>query len=181
MDHSLTPSPRLFRHINGIGGDVSEIVRTLHACLTVGRLERAAATMRRLNSIFKPDAAELVKIHNDYIRILVNQLIQSKDQNLLKQIQRWFEVDMRGKGVPPDDTTYALMIRAAFQEANELKIDRTIRRYIGLADEAGFRDRAMETTLNTLNSQEIGRVTRVCKQIRLIGCTTGLRTDSDME
>ena len=169
MEDSVRPSPRLFRHINGIGGEVSEIERTLQACLTVGRLERAATTMRRLNSIFKPDAPELVKLHNDYIRALVNRVIKTKNQNLLKQIQRWFEVDLRGKGIQPDDTTYALMIRAAFQEANVLKIDRTIRRYIGLADEAGFRDRAMEATLNILNSQEIGRVTRVCKQIRSLG------------
>ena len=168
IDDSLIPSPRLFRHINGIGGEVTEMQRTLQACLTVGRFQRAVTTMRRLNQIFKPDAPELVKIHNDYIRVLVNRVIKTKDQDLLKQIQRWFEVDMRGKGVPPDDTTYALMIRAAFQEANDLKIDRTIRRYIGLAEEAGLCDRAMEATLNILNSQEIGRVTRVCKRISYI-------------
>ena len=117
--------------------------------------------MRRLNSIYKPDAQELTQLHNKYIRALISRVINTKDQALLKQAQRWFEVDMRGKGVRPDEVTYALMIRAAFQEANELKVDRTIRRYIDLADRAGFRDQAMETTLNMLNSHEIGRLIRV--------------------
>jgi len=160
---SLRPAPRKFRFHNagGIGGEIHEIHQTLQACLQVGRLERAATTLRRLTLIYKLDAPELIKTHNDYLASLIDRVVNTKDQELLKQVQRWFEVEIRAQGIPPDALTYGLMLRASFQEANQLKIDRTIRRYIALAEQAGLRDEALATALTTLNAQEIGRVTRV--------------------
>ncbi|MCJ1390678.1 DNA-directed RNA polymerase [Xylographa bjoerkii] len=160
---SLRQTPRRFRVTNeGIGGELSEIHQTLQACLQVGRFERAAATVRRLTAIYKLDAPELIMAHNDYLASAIERVVQSKDQALLRHVQRWFEVEIRAKGIPPSPTTYGLMLRASFQESNQLKIDRTIRRYIALAEQADLRDEALSTALNTLNSQEIGRVTRVC-------------------
>lgn len=144
-----------------MGGEIYEIHETLQACLQVGRLERAAATLRRLSTIYRLDAPELIKTHNDYLASLIDRIVNTKDQELLKQVQRWFEVEIRAQGIPPDALTYGLMLRASFQEANQLKIDRTIRRYIALAEQAGLRDEALCTALTTLNAQEIGRVTRV--------------------
>jgi len=55
---SLRPAPRKFRDHNadGMGGEIYEIHETLQACLQVGRLERAAATLRRLSTIYRLDA-----------------------------------------------------------------------------------------------------------------------------
>ncbi|MCJ1250883.1 DNA-directed RNA polymerase [Trapelia coarctata] len=161
---SLRPGPRKFRDhfAEGSGGDIQEIHQTLQACLQVGRLERAAATLRRLSSIYRLDAPELINTHNDYLVSLIDRVVNTKDQELLKQVQHWFEVEIRAQGIPPDALTYGLMLRASFQEANQLKIDRTIRRYIALAEQAGLRDEALCTALTTLNAQEIGRVTRAC-------------------
>ena len=161
---SLRPAPRKFRDhsSDGTGGEIHEIHQTLDACLQVGRLERAAATLRRLSLIYRLDAPELIKTHNGYLASLIDRVVNTKDQELLKQVQRWFEVEIRAQGIPPDALTYGLMLRASFQEANQLKIDRTIRRYIALAEQAGLRDEALSTALTTLNAQEIGRVTRVC-------------------
>ena len=159
---SLRQAPRRFRiSTEGIGGELSEIHQTLHACLQVGLFERAAATLRRLTSIYKLDAPELIKAHNDYLTATIDRIVQNKDQTLLKHVQRWFEVEIRARGILPNPTTYGLMLRASFQESNQLKIDRTIRRYIALAEQADLRDEALSIALNTLNSQQIGRVTRV--------------------
>ena len=160
---SLRQTPRKFRdNGDGIGGELAEIHQTLEACLQVGRLERAAVTLRRLTTIYKLDASELIQAHNNYLASLIERVVQGKDQDLLRHVQHWFEVEIRSQGIPPDGTTYGLMLRAAFQEGNQGKIDRTIRRYIHLAEQAGRRDEALSTALNTLNEQQIGRVTRVC-------------------
>lgn len=150
-----------FRSVNGISGEVSEIKQTIRACVQVGRLERAATLMRRLNEIYKPKAPELLAAHNIYLRELVLRVVKTKDQEVLKGIHKWFEVDLRGMLVVPDATTYALMIQAALQESNVKKIDRTVRRYVSLADEAGIRDMVMQIMLVISNEQDIGRVTQV--------------------
>jgi DNA-directed RNA polymerase len=159
---SIQPAPRRFRSRGlTVGGDVGTIHQTLEACLKVGRFERAAATLRRLNFIYKPEAPELIEAHNAYLSSLIDRVVNTKDQQLLKQVQRWFEVDIRGQGIPPDPMTYGLMLRATFQEADQLKVDRTIRRYIGLAEQVDLRNEALAVALSTLNAQEIGRVTQV--------------------
>ncbi|MCJ1472326.1 DNA-directed RNA polymerase [Lambiella insularis] len=158
---SLRQTPRRFRDNKGIGGEVSEIQQTLLACVQVGRLERAAATVKRFNMIYKLDAPELIKIHNNFLASLIERLVRTKDQKLLRDIQRWFEVEIRGQGIAPNSTTYGLMLRAAFQESNQVKIDRTIRRYLALADEACLSDETLASALSIINLQEFGRVTSV--------------------
>jgi DNA-directed RNA polymerase, mitochondrial len=144
-----------------VGGDIEDIHQTVHACLQVGRLERAESLMRRLQKIYRPDAAELLQSHNDYISILVDEIVYTKKRGLLEHVQRWFEVDLRGSGVVPNALTYALMIRASFYESKQTKIDRTIRRYLALAARAGLQDETMAAALHILNDQQIGKMCQV--------------------
>ena len=158
---SLSTTPRRFRTINAISGEIAEIQQTLHACLQVGRFERAAALMRRLNKIYKPEAPELLASHNDYLRELIFKIMRTRDQQLLKDVHKWFEVDLRGAGVPPDPLTYFLMIQASLKEQVAKKADRTVRRYLQLAKAAGLRDEVMKVMLGLMNEQDFGRVTSV--------------------
>lgn len=157
---SSTKAPQ-FRAVDGISGDLPEIMQTLRACFKIGRFGRAATLMRRLNEIYRSDTPQLLAAHNEYLRELVDRISYTKDQQLLKKLHKWFEVDLRGARVIPDATTYALMIKATLQELDPKKINRTIRRYMSLAAVAGMRDRMMETMLLLLNEQDIGRVTQV--------------------
>lgn len=127
----------MFRVKDAITGDLNEIHQNLHACLQVGRLERAAALLRRLNQIYNPDAAGLLAAHIDYVRELTNKLVQTEDQQLLKDLQRWFEVDLKRVGVSPNAEIYAQMIRASSQSSGASR-ERAMRRYQNMADEAGF-------------------------------------------
>jgi len=142
-EDTLVTQPEKFRARNAISGDLNEIHQTLHACLQVGRLERAAVLIRRLNTIYKSNAPGLLAAHNEYIRDVTLRIVQAKDEKLLKELQTWFEVDMRGHGVPPDAATYALMIQASQQEPNKKKLARTIRRYLNFARESGVEDETM--------------------------------------
>ena len=121
--------------------------------------------MRRLSTLYKPDAPGLLAAHNDYIRELTYRLSRSTDRQLLKDIQNWFEVSLRGKGVIPDATTYALMIQAAFQEPNAKKVKRTIKRYAHLAEEAGMLDETVAIASTTLDDESLD----VLKEVRTTG------------
>lgn len=110
--------------------------------------------MRRLNQIYKPDDAALLVAHNEYVGELTHRIVKNKDQQLLQQLQRWFQVDLRDVGVEPDHMTFSNMIRASLQ-ASDARKDRTVRRYFNLAKEAG----KLEQTEEWLSLyEELGRV-----------------------
>ncbi|KAL8778079.1 MAG: hypothetical protein Q9213_007575 [Squamulea squamosa] len=158
---SLTTKPPRFRSFDAITGELGDIVMTMKACLHVGRFERAATLMRRLNAIYKNDSPALLAAHNDYIREIAWKIASTRDQQLLSNLQAWFEVDLRGQGIVPDATTYAFMIQAVLQDVSMDRSDRSIRRYLHLAQDQGLRDELMNVLLLVLNEQDVGRVTRV--------------------
>lgn len=137
INEALATQPKIFRVKNSITGDLNELHQNLHACLQVGRLERAAALLRRLNEIYNPDAVGLLAAHSDYVRELTNKVVETKDQRLLKDLQRWFEVDIKGVGVIPNQEIYAQMIRAS-SHSSDAGRGRAMRRYQTMADEAGL-------------------------------------------
>lgn len=159
---SLTTKPPRFRSFDAISGELQDILSTMKACLHVGRFERAAALMQRLNTLYKADSPALLAAHNDYIRESAWKIVSSRDQYLLNKLQQWFEVELLGRGVVPDATAYAFMIQAVLQDASGGKSNRSIRRYLHLAEEGGLRDELMNALLTVLNEQDFGRVTRVC-------------------
>ena len=137
IKESLAKYPKNFRVKDYITGDLNELHQNLHACLQVGRLERAAALLRRLNQIYTPDAAGLLAAHSDYLREITNKVAQTQDQRLLKDLQKWFEVDLKGVGVIPNAEMYAQMIRASSHLLDASK-GRAMRRYQKMADDAGL-------------------------------------------
>ncbi|KAL8720058.1 MAG: hypothetical protein Q9225_003026 [Loekoesia sp. 1 TL-2023] len=161
INDSLITKPPRFRSFDAISGELHDIVSTMKACLHVGRFERATALMQRLNALYKPDAPALLAAHNDYVRESAWKISTSRDQKLLNNLQKWFEVDLRGRGIIPDANTYAFMIQAVLQDISIGKSNRSIRRYFHLADEAGLRDELMNVLLTVLNEQDFGRVTRI--------------------
>ena len=137
INDTLTTSQKKFRVRNHMSGDLNELHQNLHACLQVGRLERAAALLRRLNEIYNPDAPGLLAAHSDYMREVTNKVVQTQDQRLLKDLQKWFEVDLKGSGVIANAEIYAQMIRASSQLSGASK-GRAMRRYQRMADDAGL-------------------------------------------
>jgi DNA-directed RNA polymerase len=129
----------------GIGGDGAELLSNLHTCLSVGRFSRAESIIRRLAQLFNPIASELRVAHNLYLRSLLDSLMLGREHVSLKKIQQWFEVEVRNEGVSPDSTTFAIMCRAAMVTLSGNTRDRTVRRYLHMAEEAGL----LEDTLSS--------------------------------
>ncbi|KAL8944340.1 MAG: hypothetical protein Q9216_000525 [Gyalolechia sp. 2 TL-2023] len=158
---SLATRHSKFRSVDAITGAPQDIISTMKACLHVGRFDRATALMQRLNALYKPDAPALLAAHNEYIREIAWKIVASRDQHLLDNLQKWFEVELRGRGVIPDATSYASMMQAALQDISVSRSNRSLRRYMHLADEAGLRDELMNALFAVLNEQDFGRVTRI--------------------
>ncbi|EKG13012.1 DNA-directed RNA polymerase bacteriophage type [Macrophomina phaseolina MS6] len=137
--HSATtaPPPRLHYH-NGIGGDPAELHSNLHACLRVGRLDRAAALVRRLRELYNPSATELVEANNLYLLHMMDRVIAKQPGYTINAMSTWFEVEMRENDIQPDAVTYTCMLRTAIATLESGKRDRLIRRYLWLAEQSGI-------------------------------------------
>ncbi|KAL8871977.1 MAG: hypothetical protein Q9174_002310 [Haloplaca sp. 1 TL-2023] len=161
INDSLTTRAPKFRSVDAISGEVSDLISTTKACVHVGRYERAATLMQRLNTIYKTDAPALLSAHNEYIRELSWKITSTRDQQLLRDVQSWFEVDMRGQGIIPNALTYALLIQVSLQDVSGSKSNRSLRRYLHLAEEAGLKNAVNNAMITVLNEQDLGRVTRL--------------------
>ena len=139
INQSVALPPFRANYKSGIGGDTADLLQNLHACLRVGRIDRATAVLRRLAEIYHASAPELVEAHNQYLSELVNMVNRpNPDKQIsLRSIQHWFEVELRGKGIRPNARTFGLLFRASFALLEGSRLDRALRRYMDLASKAG--------------------------------------------
>ena len=161
-----TTAPAVFRTHNAISGELCEIHQSLHACLQVGRLERAAALMRRLHCLYKSDSPGLVAAHNEYLRELSWRIKRDKDQHMLDHVNNWFHRRILRSGVAANATTYSLMIQANLNRDDPKKVVRTVRRYLQLAGLAGLYNETLYSTLASLQDDESERLKEVCTDVR---------------
>ncbi len=163
INDTLSTPPSSFystRHESRYVGNINEIHQTLHACLQVGRLERATILLRKLNQLYNSEAPGLLAAHNEYIKALSSRVVRNSDLRVLQDLQRWFEVELRDVGIRPNELTYALMIQASLQ-ASGTKKDRTVRRYLGLAGEDGLAEKTKDF-LSAFEKAEVAQAILVC-------------------
>lgn len=172
---SVEDLPRRGRRTDGIAGDTAEMHATLHACLQLSRFERAAALLKRFRVFYPHDAPELLDAHNHYLRAIVTDAIMNRKEEMLVNIQHWFEVGMRKVGIEADGTSYALMIKSSLHLLHGSKRDRTIRRYWDLAKRADVHLELIRGPI--LTDWELGKLTEVNS---LDFCIDGLLILSDM-
>jgi DNA-directed RNA polymerase len=151
-------TPRRFHIRSGIGGDISDIHATLQAYLDVGQLDRASLTIRRLHDIYRVDAPELFHAHLAYIATVVSNIMVTGDSNLSRHLDRWFNEDVRMKGVKPNGTMIRLLIQGALGEQNRKKVDRTIRRYLNGAKREGILEESVEELSQFLTEEEFAHI-----------------------
>jgi DNA-directed RNA polymerase len=113
----------------GVGGEVRDMVSVMRACLTVGRLERAGAIVRRLAKC-DINPAELLEYHHEYLEAAVDQLIRSPSEGAAQALHKWFEVEIRNKGLATEADTVAYMLKASMQSPPGGRRDRLVRRYM---------------------------------------------------
>ncbi|KAF2808413.1 mitochondrial DNA-directed RNA polymeras-like protein, partial [Mytilinidion resinicola] len=133
---SLAAPPRL-RFEKGIGGDPLELTQNLHACIRVGRLDRAAAIVRRLTTVYNPSATEILDVHNVYLRAKLEAMLQDPVNSKMRDLEDWYDNDMVHKGIEPDDRTLVAMIQGALSLLHGEARDQAVGKYMDIAKNLG--------------------------------------------
>ncbi|KAF2103194.1 DNA/RNA polymerase [Rhizodiscina lignyota] len=169
QDSAMNP-PQAVWNFLGVGADVPELFQNLHACLRVGRYERAGNLVKRIQETFHPSAPEVIEAHNMCLRAMVEDLEDHEDTRPrdILAVQKWFERDLK-PSVPPNADTFALMCRAALTVQSGLRRDRTLRRYLSMAKAAGlFEDTLASEELEDSEAHTLERVYQGLSADRLL-------------
>jgi len=141
----------------GIGGDFSEIQSVFDACLQIGRIERAGLILKRIALDPQMLPEDLLALHNRYLRAAVEQIMINPSQSATQQLHKWFELEIRLKGVPQNTQTVAYMMKASLYSVKGRR-ERLVRRYMDMLDE----DAALQLLeAEVLTAQEINEITHI--------------------
>lgn len=154
---SSAPTQRYRMRKIGIGGDFSEIQSVFDACLQIGRIERAGLILKRIALDPQMLPEDLLALHNRYLRAAVEQIMINPSQSATQQLHKWFELEIRLKGVPQNTQTVAYMVKASLYSVKGRR-ERLVRRYMDMLDE----DAALQLLeAEVLTAQEINEITHI--------------------
>lgn len=148
-DEPARAAPQVRKSRSGMTGDATILHESLYALVKVERYAQAERVVRRLAEIYKEDSPELLDAHRQYLTGRLDSLLAEPRVETFAKMQRYFELDIRGRKCAPDSSVLAIMIKAAFAVLEGSRLDRTIRRYLGIAEQQGsdVRDTTMASAL----------------------------------
>lgn len=147
---------------SGVSGDAEDMIPVFDACVRVGKLERAALVLKRLNVFGVVPGDELILLHNQYLRASLNQMRNNPDRRKAEKLHRWYEVEIRGRSMPVTAETVACMLKASLLSERGQRLERLIKRYMSMAPgEAGLRVLAMA---DILSDSDLAVITEICPQ-----------------
>ncbi|KAL2070772.1 hypothetical protein VTL71DRAFT_13798 [Oculimacula yallundae] len=158
------PLSALSRNSTGVRGDLSEMQAVLLACLQVGRLERAAIILKRIAKMVDIDPRALLVLHNEYLRAAVEDIMVSGSASSMRDLHKWFELEIRAPRLPQDTDTVAYMIKASLQATGDSR-DRLVRRYMDMLDENSA---AQLWDAAVLTAQEINQINHIYPKYNLM-------------
>ncbi|KAF2121067.1 hypothetical protein BDV96DRAFT_563519 [Lophiotrema nucula] len=129
---SVVPTARLR---NGIGGDPIELHQNLHACIRVGRLDRAQAIVQRLATICEPASANIIDAHNVYLRAVLEAAEQAPSPDKMAELEQWYAREMVKQAVEPTAATFVTLLRAAMTLLEGEERQAAMQKYLNLAAE----------------------------------------------
>lgn len=144
----------------GIPGETEDMLPVFDACIRVGKLERAALVLKRFNVMGILSGEERILLNNQYLRASLFQMRSSPDQQQAEQLHKWYELQIRSKGLPHTAETIACMLKASLLSERGSRLDRLVTRYMGMAPgESGLRVLSMA---DILSDQDLAVITEIC-------------------
>ncbi|KAI9891345.1 MAG: DNA-directed RNA polymerase [Vezdaea aestivalis] len=138
------------------GNDVAEIRATLEACLQVYQMDRAFTLIRRLSKMYGPDSEDLREIYTVYLEAVVQNMVETCDEAAVKKAETCFNLLIRERKIKPDAFMYALMIKLSLQLPVPQKLERSLRRYVQMAQDDGYDIEELNQPI--LSDNDINRV-----------------------
>ncbi|CAG8961662.1 hypothetical protein HYFRA_00006199 [Hymenoscyphus fraxineus] len=152
---------------NGISGDVSEVLAVFHACLAVGRIERAGVILHRILWKTKMTDEETIDLNNQYLRASVEHISTPPSEAARQAIHKWFELEIRLKQVPFTAETIAYMLKASLHSPAEEtggNRRRLVRRYMAMVPG----DEVLEVfATDLLTGAELNQINQICPRYNL--------------
>lgn len=119
----------------GIGGDPTELYQNLHACLRVGRMDRATAIIQRLTTMYNPTASEVVEAHNAYLQTMLEMAQQNSEAYTMAAIEEWYDSHMVRKAIVPNAGTFITLLRASMTLLEGDRRHQSLRKYLVMAEQ----------------------------------------------
>ena len=152
------------RRGKGISDDLVEVQQNLNACVQIGRLDRASMLVRRITDICKPNVSYVREAHQRYLSGCLESIQRDPSQTKLEAMHKWLELDIRARGVPIGHSILAIMLKATLCTLVGSRLDRTLRRYIRLAQGLGIQDYHNTLTSSIFTDAEINKIFRLLPQ-----------------
>ncbi|PHH62403.1 hypothetical protein CDD81_7199 [Ophiocordyceps australis] len=128
------PIPPHKMNPQGIPADLHSLLPMFDACIRVKKVQRASHVLKRLNTLhLNLSDEELIILHNRYLRASIDELRLSTDRSSAEDLHRWYEVEIRAKGLPITPETLACMLKASLLSERGYRLERLVMRYMEMA------------------------------------------------
>ncbi|KZL87445.1 dna-dependent rna polymerase [Colletotrichum incanum] len=166
IEESRQGAARSKMNTSGISGDAEEMLPVFHACIRVGKVDRAEMVLKRMSTYDVFPGEELIFLHNRYLRASLDQMRLHPDAKQAEGLHKWYELHIRSKGLPQTAETVACMLKASLlSERDPDRRRRLVTRYMGLAPgEAGLQVLSMA---EILSDQDLAVITDICPTYNL--------------
>ncbi|KAI0537641.1 DNA-directed RNA polymerase [Xylaria digitata] len=145
----------------GIPGGIDEMISVFDACLDVKKLERAALVLERFEDREGMSYRDLIALHNQYLHAGIERALDQPESQWAQSLHQWFEVQIRGKGIPYTPETIACMLKISLLSTQGPRLNRLVTRYLDMLPEEDAIWSVLETEV--LNEQDIGIITSIYK------------------
>jgi DNA-directed RNA polymerase len=133
-DFTLIPEGRVR---DGIGGDPIELHQNLHACLRVGRMDRATAIVERLARMYSPTAPEVIEAHNVFLQAMLELSEHDPTPAKMHEMEEWYDTHMVRHAIAPSADTFVTLLRAAMTFLDGSQQEDAIQKYLSMAQDFG--------------------------------------------
>jgi DNA-directed RNA polymerase len=158
LKESSSLAPHRHRTVQAVGGELHEILSVLDACLQVGRIERAGVIIRRIATLRALNLDEMLRIHNQYLKISLENIQANPSESAAQALHKWFELEIRNKDIPMNAETIAYMLQASLQSLPGSRRDRLVRRYMDMVQG----DTGLEVLgTGILTAEELAYITQI--------------------
>lgn len=154
------PRPMTRMNKDGVPGDTEDLFSVFDACIRVGKVDRAALVLKRLSIMGGISDEESIVLHNQFLRASLRHIRATNDRNQAEKLHRWYELQIRNRGLPHTAETVACMLKMSLLSERGSRLHRLVKRYMGMAPgEAGLQVLNMA---DILSGQDLAVITEIC-------------------
>lgn len=134
IDEPKRTPPKSRRTSFAVPGEVDVAMPVFEACVRVGKLERAAVVLKRLEAMTGVEPEELMRMNNMYLEAWVRQLKVDPGVGKAEDLHAWYEVHVHSASLPQTPETIAYMLKASLltTATDGTRLTRLIRRYMDM-------------------------------------------------